>query len=693
MALTWRNVAAPDFSPAMRGQEIFARLLSDGFASAQRGLDRYDDSISEQVNNAIQLRIAGADDTDAAKAILAGLQTDPNAKRISDQTLNLAMARPDALTQQAFNEGRLDDSIYNRQRVRGFDAAEDRFAKLYADRQAAYAKGTEEGQAWDAANPNAMDGLSLAATRQNVQDASAATMGALDITGKELSNEGARLGIKQAEFDYDTGVWRFGNEKADRADVEAAQGFMANFQGSGYTLEDLNGQLASSGLSPGAQAIVRAQTGQNIPGSYGDYGGSAGGGAGGSVTGHGGVSAYDVLNYQARGQGFESVPSSVKTVGDAMAFGKSMLNDMYSRGVPRGTGSSAMGLYQITQSTMAEFGEQALGKNWRKADWRDPETQDRLGRAIFEGKGGVRGSAQRLADRWAMFKGKPQLAAQVARMPWEQAREIIAKGESGASPAALLLAQTVSGASANQQYQQTNSASGIATSIQPYMRDTAPLATVVTRLTKEGPLKGATTQFVSGQIQRIKQQAATGRNPVRLTDAAAGEILVNSLAANDNWFGNFFNPSDPAANGDWKIDPKLLRSNIDQVRPGAPDNTLVANQSMEVLAGQVQATRAAWEAASQRLAGAQQQAARNPRFDSAILGRLIMEERQARAAWQNAIEMQQSSAVETGAAPAPRQSALPRRQAQPRPAPRREERPIGTRYLPRYRPGVSGPKI
>jgi hypothetical protein len=131
-----------------------------------------------------------------------------------------------------------------------------------------------------------------------------------------------------------------------------------------------------------------------------------------------GKGPHNILNYEARGKtGLTHVPPSVDTLGEASSFAK-QLNKA-------GADSSAMGTYQIVGQTMRGYAPKVFGKNWQDVPF-NQESQDRIGRAIFEDH---RGSAAALRKQWVSLSLKE--AEAVRRMPWEQARQYIAAGESG----------------------------------------------------------------------------------------------------------------------------------------------------------------------------------------------------------------------------------------------------------------------
>lgn len=170
--------------------------------------------------------------------------------------------------------------------------------------------------------------------------------------------------------------------------------------------------------SPGNKPMEGTYTGED----GGTYAYRIDGTAGTSYNpGSGSGDASRVMNYQARNAGFAAIPENVKDLGQFSDFSISLNN--------RGVKSSAAGTYQITGGTYREFAPQVFGSNWRNIPL-SPQTEDAIGRAIFES---AKGDPAKLRGRWVSLSADD--ARRIANMPWEQARGVIAAGESGGSVA------------------------------------------------------------------------------------------------------------------------------------------------------------------------------------------------------------------------------------------------------------------
>ena len=633
-ALTWRNVDAPDFTPSMRGYETFSRLLDNAFGSAQQGLARYNQSLDRAANNRVLMQFAGLQDPEAAKAALAALAEDPQAPRINAQTIDVVTGRPDELIRQAMNQENLSWINYQHNRTRGFDTAEDAAAPLVTDRLAAYAEG--KGAEWEAAHPDAFKGLSMAARTAMFDQGQRARMGDLDITGKDLSNQGTRIQNKTSEFNLETGQWRFGNEKLDRARSEEVSGYLARYASSGGNLDPnyLDSDPNFAKLDPTVQMTIRSELG-----GIGMGGGSSvgpipqGGGA------PGGGDPTRVMNYEARASGFAAVPDNVKTLGDASNFALQV--NAANKARTGKNGSSAMGLYQIVGQTMRSVAPKVFGENWRNVEF-NVQNQDKLAEAIFNSN---RGSAQALKKQWVSLS--LQQAEQIRKMPWAQARQYIAAGESGGNPAALLIGQTVANQGARNQYMQGN-ANSIAVPIQAALADTSSLVDVASRLVGDkGALKGADRGWVMQQIERIQAMGNGGRNPVQISPAAAAVILQRSVTSTSgNWLPDRFNTD--AIGGGLQMNRDSVKSFVDSIRTGDYQRQVVTNTGIAQRSAQIDAAKAQWDTARARLNAAQQRAAQNPNFDRSVLGRLVLAEAAAAEQYQAAIGQQGGAASAAG---------------------------------------------
>ena len=120
--LTWQQVAAPDFSEALRGQVAGAELFSKGAASIAEALGGRDTRLRTEDSNAaisraLQIQDAGEWERMIGSQGIAGLGIDP--RRATENLLTLAQTRGGDLT-------KAEEAAYARQRSRLTDQRSDR---------------------------------------------------------------------------------------------------------------------------------------------------------------------------------------------------------------------------------------------------------------------------------------------------------------------------------------------------------------------------------------------------------------------------------------------------------------------------------------------------------------------------------------------------------------------------------------
>lgn len=127
MALTWRDVQAPDFRGSMIGLSQAGNQLNEAFNGASRTLANWDKSQNEGTNQQVLLNALQYTDPEAYKqalqsgAITAGV--DP--KRLNSQTLATLGSRAGDLLDQSIKGQALGASTYNQDRRVQGDAAMD----------------------------------------------------------------------------------------------------------------------------------------------------------------------------------------------------------------------------------------------------------------------------------------------------------------------------------------------------------------------------------------------------------------------------------------------------------------------------------------------------------------------------------------------------------------------------------------
>lgn len=135
MALTWRDVQAPDFRGSMIGLSQAGNQLNEAFNSASRTLANWDKSQNEGTNQQVLLNALQYTDPEAYKqalqsgAITAGV--DP--KRLNSQTLATLGSRAGDLLDQSIKGQALGASTYNQdRRVQGDTSMDNAREGLFA---------------------------------------------------------------------------------------------------------------------------------------------------------------------------------------------------------------------------------------------------------------------------------------------------------------------------------------------------------------------------------------------------------------------------------------------------------------------------------------------------------------------------------------------------------------------------------
>ncbi len=186
--------------------------------------------------------------------------------------------------------------------------------------------------------------------------------------------------------------------------AQLAEGDIAN----GKSLADLQASSYWNTLN-GSQQLTLTERAQNF---------SAG------LANHGGQAGYDAV-YGFGRYGSPSVPLSQMKLGDVQDFQSGVLIPATRGKVGAGTdkGTGAVGAYQITYGSLAQYAPKVLGPNWRDQTF-TPAVQDQIAKAIWQdAKGG---------DLHAVWSSMPHNAPGVyANTSWEQISGTIAQRELG----------------------------------------------------------------------------------------------------------------------------------------------------------------------------------------------------------------------------------------------------------------------
>lgn len=257
-ALTWRDVAAPDFGTSLQGINQFSRLLDNAFEGGIGAIDKYDRVQDEIANRAINERsLAVRDPAELAARIADGSILGNDRFRASTATLQALDNRVGALQNESLGRINLEGATdRNNQRkamdAAGADALE--YSRLSRDPSAA---GQARAQAFLEAHPNLTDTNALG--YQN----------AMAISDKAFGNEGIGLDRSNIRQNMDLAMRRegrdadlFGREKTEWGEGRQAQSLMAQAFRDGVTMDDMPDYLATHGISgPVAARLIGISNG------------------------------------------------------------------------------------------------------------------------------------------------------------------------------------------------------------------------------------------------------------------------------------------------------------------------------------------------------------------------------------------------------------------------------------------------
>ena len=416
--LVWDNVATPDFSPSMQGVRLFSDLIARAGQSATDTITGLDNRLADQQRMTLAQRMAGFQDADAYQAALASGSILDGLGRLKADDIMRADARLGTLIGREGDEARVD---LTREQLRSETWNQDKKQDRYnAQRAAAPALAEIQAAGGDQAK--------IAEIRAKY----APQLAALDFTdSREVANDAnsyitTAKGWRNSDQQYRISDYtQDRTEMTDRANDVGLQ-FASKYAGQSQAAMESDPAFQALDARGKVAAINALQAWKPA-----DFGGVVSG-----LTGSDAGGSSDPYNtILGNGQfGAPPKPLTEMTLGEAINFGRNTLipntRNNAQLGLSNGRGSSAVGAYQFTQATLADFGSRVLGPNWAN-ERMTPQVQDRLGRAIFES---TRGDAAALKGRWqGLQKLSDARVAEIGRMPWEQARAEITKVEIGSA--------------------------------------------------------------------------------------------------------------------------------------------------------------------------------------------------------------------------------------------------------------------
>lgn len=608
-ALTWRSVETPSFYTAMEGTRLAAGLLDRAVNNVQSGLTNFDRAQDEVVGNQLalsasriqdpnQLRTAMSDGTLTAgldtsritPAQLLALQTRVGTLQSQNETAynfdrtqnqNAAMDAAGQAYQDALSTARSGDTAAT---TRILDVNREIFSRLPLEQQRQLSQAIQTQESNFVRDSQARFGLNR--DQQNAADQQ---------TAQTVVNEIQRVAEKAG--DVPTLLAKYKGRLTPGAETLINQGLTAvygNFYGPNAQIGGVGGSAAGAALA-GAVNGLTAPPGSNTPGLLVNKGGAAPGAAGfGTAQG----SVYDAQYGYGEYGAPDKAPSQM-TLGEAEAYGnkliaatKGKIGAKDAKGNDLGT--SALGAYQIVNGTRAAYAKQLFGDNWRNVQF-TPEVQDKIGEAIFKD---TKGDAAALQKQWTSLT--PETAKQVAGLPWEQAKLVIARGESGAvgtngttgvsAAGNDVASQMLDRATVNkiaydagigQAGRNTqNKNSGLGADLVKHENSDASPATAAADLIKRS-IPGGNPGNVANMIQEIMN--ITGKNAAQsaaILERSVGSDQRGILSRGAGAVGSVFS-NDPAdLGGGYRPRADQLRKNMEAALNGGAEKEAVVNNNL-----------------------------------------------------------------------------------------------------------------
>lgn len=501
--LTWRNVDAPNFTGALEGYRTASTLLGNALGGANDALDVYKQTNAEAADRAILGRALGIQDASRFEQGLAdGSILGSNGANASLATLRGLDSRVGTLLDRGTTRQRMEQTNYENMRGRETNALSDAAAPDIA-------------QARLLARNNDQAGLNQLLQSSPTLRALRPEQLANLVTGVDtLSSNFQTRRATDASFGQDQ--WKFGREVRDAADQDAASAALVRLLRTSANSDDAQGNVEAIAdqLTPGAfQRLVRGAQGSG----YSLYGPVAG------TTGAGASAPSRALGIMTGGA---ALPDNIRTIGDMVDNKSSLLETN-----PKGT---ATGMYQITSDTWKQFAPKALGTDWRNADIRDPQVQDKVGEAIWNS---IKDSPTGIRNRWASVTEAE--AEQLRGAPWDRVRDTLSQKESSSSASQILaqhqerISNNLGAGTAAQLIAERagqNQAVGIFPELNKLQSDRRDASQVVDGLTgSDGPLRNSNRGQVLDYVNWIVQNSGGRINP-----AMAGQMLARNIQSADN---------------------------------------------------------------------------------------------------------------------------------------------------------------
>ena len=589
--LEWQPVNTPNFGGSLEGLRLFGNMIgnaTDGLGNALGNFQK-------------------AQQVDAQQRAMTAAQgfTDPNSYRTAlangqiTQGIDPSLLTPAALESLQGRTGKLTNDAVDLQ-------------NLQKD-QYTFGRTQTADTALDAARP------SVAAMIQKA-------------TGVPLAPEVAALptrelmALARSSQDFDTSALR---NKATRTEMDLAEqqrdaqraadtAVQTDFP-SILSSDAARKYLVNSALPVEAKKLVQSRLESQFGPLFGPVIGTP---ATSTTTSSGSAAAPALLNAAAStsgpvpaGGGYDTVVGNLKTakpvtqmsIGEVINTGKNewipATRGNAALGLPADKGSSAAGRYQITGETLQEFGKKVYGDGFESQPF-TPEVQDKIAEAIFNvRKGGD------LSSTWVGLKTIPGSSTPGAfkDKSWAEVRDVIARTETGGSPAAALTA-AAQPAPTQRSLGAATDALGLAAienaggnfyvnRLAQAAKSNASRGEVLSSL-MSGDFKGANERVVNDAIARVMREA-------KVPASVAGEMVKESMnvsrlnGALPSWLGG----------GGRNINEDALDQQIKQwSAAGGPRDVLARGRDISLTGQELSAATTAFDTAKANLTAARNRA-------------------------------------------------------------------------------------
>lgn len=419
--LTWRNVEAPNFSPAIDGVRTAGYLLNNAFKSADSGIEGFTQAREKQADRDVLGRSLAYSDPAALQTALAnGTILGGAGDYASAGALRTLGNRAGDLLSNATTQQNLDKSTYDFGRTQERNALFDANAPALTEAARLSSTGDVSG-AIKHLQTN-VPGIRGADALKLIDDFN--TQGTAGLNRAQTVQK-----INQTDITFDRGTQEYKDtQDVDRTFSQVSE--LRDPQLATIALGRIRGTISDRAYNTLVEK-ARGVYGKELeaPIGTGNVGLPGSNLEPGSVNFSQGVpgpgSAYDTV-YGSGKYGTPEKPVSSMTIGEAISFGRDKLIPATKGTIGQGAdvGTSAVGAYQFTQATLSDFGPKVFGDAWQNTPM-TAENQEKLARAIYdERKNG------NLKDTW----NNPNINATPGfykDKSFDEVRAGIVKGETG----------------------------------------------------------------------------------------------------------------------------------------------------------------------------------------------------------------------------------------------------------------------